>query len=80
MTREEYIINRNDGNVLELIYNFYLENHKGGIKLDFHDFVQLFPLWPYAVEVRNNLFKYLDFKFNVTRLEIPKTGQILKFY
>lgn len=44
MTREEYITNRNDGNVLELIYNFYLENHKGGIKLDFHDFVQLFPL------------------------------------
>lgn len=79
MKREEYIKYRNENSPIPL-YEFYKEHHKGGIMLTIDEFFHFLGAWPHWQEVYQNLFKYLDVKFEVNRLEIVKTGQIIKYY
>lgn len=79
MTREEYIYYRNN-NSPEPIYHFYKEHRKGDIFLNIDEFFHFFGKWPHWQEVYQNLFKYLDVKFEVNRLEIVNTGQVIKYY
>lgn len=79
MTREQYINERNKNSLIP-IYDFYLENNKSPEVLNIHEFFHFFSMWEHAQEVVDNLFKYLDVKFEVSKVQDVLTKQIIKFY
>ena len=78
MTREEYVKLRNE-NPLEIMYNYYIENHKSGKKYDYTEFCNAFLNWPGANSAWVNLINQYDIKFNIVALQDLQTRQIIKY-
>lgn len=77
MDRELYLTYRNTG-ATNPFYEYYKENHKGGILLTMGDFFQAMQMWPHAGEAYGNVLMEYDVKFEIMSIK-NKLGQIIKY-
>ncbi len=78
MNREQYLIWRNS-NSPEPLYEYYKENHKGGLFLNHDDFFRFFQMWPEGLNIYAMLIAMYDIKFEVMCIQNVKTGQVIKY-
>ena len=76
MNRQEYLTYRNNNNIGNIVFNYYIKRREQD-QLDVDSFMRGFNIWGGAAfAVKTVLFHY-DVKFEV--LEISKQGQIIKY-
>jgi len=79
MTREEYIVHRNNG-AADPLYHFYLENYKGDSPLNIADFFKYIQQWPPVQQAFYDVMDHYDRQFMIMKLSSLKTGEILKYF
>lgn len=78
MEREQYLQYRNT-NSAQPLYEYYKENHKGGIFLEMKEFFQVIQQWPFMMQAFTNVTREYDERFVVMTVSNVKTGQTLKY-
>lgn len=80
MTREEYVMHRNNDDKGNIVYFYYNEvcKERGIIPFEPHKFITLFNTWAFSRIATSKVIDYYDNKFEILSLNNTK-GEAVKF-